>query len=202
MKKFSFLGALGLLLALALMPGGAKAGVATSGAVLLDPFDPVPEIQFRHYGGYGCSYGCGGCDYECGGYRDRCDRGCYRHSRCGDGCSRHSDCDNGCYRRTNCDDTCRSHCDRDCDDHDGDRGDGGHAAAPCTQANCYDAEHYERRWRDGDRVGQEWMDRGRKERIIPADAHPHGWGHGGEDWHDDDDDAPPPAPPPDPPHHH
>jgi hypothetical protein len=193
MKRYSVLSALGLLLALALAPAGAKAGVATAGAVLLDPFDPVPAIQFHHYGGYGCNEGCGGCDYGC--YRhNRCGDGCYRHTECGDGCYRR-DCD-GCYRHTDCRDGCRrADCDHDC--HDGDNG----TTPLCLQGNCYDAEHYERRWRDGNRVGQEWMDRGRKERIIPADAH-RGWGHGGEDWHEDDDDAPPPPPPPEPPPHH
>jgi hypothetical protein len=210
MKRLSFLGTLGLLLVLALAPAAARAGVATAGAVLLDPFDPVPEIQFHHYGGYGCNYGCGGCDYAC----NRCGYDCYRHSRCGegcyrgdcDGCYRHSDCNDtcyrrtcdGCYRHTDCRDGCRpADCDHDC--HDGDTSP---PPTTCLQGNCYDAEHYERRWRDGNRVGQEWMDRGRKERIIPADARPHGWGRGSENWYEDDDDPPPPPPPPaSPPHH-
>lgn len=57
----------------------ASAGVPGDNAVLLDPFDPVPQIGFHH-----------DCDDECG----RCERGCYhrRHYRrcehdcCGERC--------------------------------------------------------------------------------------------------------------------
>ncbi|HEY0107375.1 MAG TPA: hypothetical protein VGB91_14945, partial [Rhizomicrobium sp.] len=148
-----------LVLAAIAWPGGAQAGVATSGAVLLDPFDPVPEIQFHHFGGYGCSYGCGigyrGCDEGCGGYGG-CHEGCrrhYRHHDCDDDCGRHAhDCDRDCEREA-------SNCDHDC-------GDDKTPSPPCTSGHCYDAVHYERRWRDGDHVGQEWMDRGRRERML------------------------------------
>lgn len=199
---FTMLGAL-------LLPGTASAGVATSGAVLLDPFDPVPEIQFHHFGGYGgCNSGCGG--YEGAGY-DRCGKGC--------GYNR---CDDGCYRRRHhhyrhCDDVCgdryadddrdgdRDHHDRDGDGyHDGHDGGPDANRPPCIDAHCYDAEHYEHRWRNGDRVGQEWMDRGRRERTIPDEDRAHRfYGHGDQEWHDEDGDAPPPPPPPPPgpPHH-
>lgn len=186
----------------------AQAGVATSGAVLLDPFDPVPEIQFQHFGGYGCGYGCGGCYDSCGGgCYDSCGGGCYgRCGGCYGGCyhhhHRHYDCDDGCRRhvRYDCDEDCGHHehadCDRDCDDHDR------HAAAPCTSARCYDAEHYERRWRDGDHVGQEWLDRGTRERTMGDDHGNGGWyGHESPEWHDDED-APPPPPPADHDDHH
>ena len=43
-------------------------------AQLLDPFDPVPQIQFHH----GCDWGCRGCVDSCGHHR--CWDGCgYRH---------------------------------------------------------------------------------------------------------------------------
>jgi hypothetical protein len=35
----------------------AQAGVEVDNAIMLDPFDPVPEIQFNHYGGYAWGYG-------------------------------------------------------------------------------------------------------------------------------------------------
>jgi hypothetical protein len=50
------LGFLGFMFALS--PNGARAGVASDDTVLLDPFDPVPEIQFRHFGGNGCFWAC------------------------------------------------------------------------------------------------------------------------------------------------
>ena len=74
-------------------PLSATAGHADPGmdnAVLLDPFDPVPEVQFRHFGadcfsecgygyGYGCYHSCGyGCHYGCS-HRHHC----YQH--CGEG---------------------------------------------------------------------------------------------------------------------
>jgi hypothetical protein len=209
-KRSGLLGALALLAAL-LAPGGASAGVATSGAVLLDPFDPVPEIQFRHYGGYGCNY-------ECGGGYNRCDDGCgYRrhHARCRDACYRHVRCDDACGNGG------RDRCDRDCDHHhddcDGDDCDHHHhhdgddraaEAPPCTSGHCSDTEHYEHHWRDGDHIGQEYYDRGRRERDLGNGAGPPGWyGHSPELQDNDDDLAPPPPPPAPPPppddgHHH
>jgi len=67
-----------LMLGLATAPA-ALADPGAENAVLLDPFDPVPEIQFRHFGadcfsncGYSYGYGCyHECDY-------RCHYGCYR----------------------------------------------------------------------------------------------------------------------------
>ncbi|HJW39899.1 MAG TPA: hypothetical protein VJ476_01575 [Rhizomicrobium sp.] len=181
LARSTILAALGMtFLALA---SPAQAGVATSGAVLLDPFDPVPEIQFRHFGGYGCAYGCGGCYDSCGG---GCHEGCYRHYR------RHADCDDACGRHV------RDDCDRGCDrdGHDG------RDAPPCTSAHCYNAEHYERRWRDGDRVGQEWLDRGTRERTLTDDRGDGGfYGHESPEWHEDEDAPPPPPPPPADDHH-
>ena len=158
---------LGLIFAAAMLVTGARAGVATSGAVLLDPFDPVPEIQFRHFGGYGgwgCNSGCGG------GY---CEDSCSRRSHCEHDCDRHSDCNDGCRRHSDCD-----RCGNDVRDAEN--------AAPCTQGNCYDAEHYERRWRDGDRVGTEWFDRGRKEKLVQGGGRPRDWDGRDGDWHDED----------------
>ncbi len=192
------LGALGLAAAL-LLPQAAAAGVATAGAVLLDPFDPVPAIQFHHFGGYGCYEGCGG-----GGYYNRCDDGCggYRHRVR----YRRDECDDGCYRARR--HHHRDRCDRDCgddDDRDGDRhghGDGrgeqaGYAPPPPCPANrCSDSEHWERHWRQGDRVGQEWFERGYRQRTLEGGGHPPPWYGRRSDWNDrDDDDGPPGGPP-------
>jgi hypothetical protein len=67
--------AAGILIALACfaVPATVSAGVPGDDAVLLDPFDPVPQIGFRH----------GECDDPCGYHR--CHRGCYRRER---GCER------------------------------------------------------------------------------------------------------------------
>jgi hypothetical protein len=195
--------ALGAVLAL-FAAAPASAGVATAGAVLLDPFDPVPEIQFHHFGGYGCSYGCGSvCDSGCGArYDGGCYDGCRRHYR------RHRDCEDGCrrYVRDDCDHDCRGHDhegrDGDRDGHDrrdgydhrdvADEHDG--ASPPCVSGHCYDAEHWERRWRDGDHVGQQWEDRGTRERSLPQGGHTDGFYGHDYDWRVDDD--PPPPPPP------
>jgi hypothetical protein len=198
LARSALLAGLAMLFGAVALP--ASAGVATAGAVLLDPYDPVPEIQFHHFGGYGCNEGC---EYS-GGY-DGCADGCGRG--CHDGCRRHyyrryrhADCDDTCYRRRHddCDRDCRrDRCDHDCgdrDEHDGryDRDDRD-AAVPCTSEHCYDAEHYERRWRDGDHVGQEWLDKGRRERALPGDEHAgHWYGHDDADWREDDNDPPPP----------
>ncbi|MEI9992767.1 MAG: hypothetical protein WDM86_22380 [Rhizomicrobium sp.] len=210
LARAALLGALGLVVAAIGLP--AQAGVATMGAVLLDPFDPVPEIQFHHFGGYGCDYGCGGgyrgCGEVCGrSCYDGCRRHYYRHTGCGDGCRRYvrDDCDRDCGRR-DCRDDCRRYvrddCDHDCDRHDGDHEhDGRPPAPPCASDHCYDAEHYERRWRDGDHVGQEWLDRGTRERTM-HDDHGNWYGHGDTDWHDYDDAPPPPPPPPPDDHDH
>jgi len=60
----------------------ARAQVAAQDSVMLDPFDPVPEIQFRHFGGAGC---WDDCEYrDCNdGCRSHCYRGCHpaRYSR-------------------------------------------------------------------------------------------------------------------------
>ena len=212
LARSTLLGAIGLALAAIAAP--ATAGVATTGAVLLDPFDPVPEIQFHHFGGYGCGYECGGyrgCDDVCGGGYGGygCYDGCrrhYRHRYCDDDCR--SGCHDGCrrYVRDDCDRDCGHHdCDHDCEHHDCDHDchdsrddrDGPPPAPPCQSDHCYNAEHYERRWRDGDNVGQEWLDRGTRERTLKD--HDNSWyGRGDPIWHDGDDDPPPPPPPPPP----
>jgi len=138
----------------AVLAGGAKAGVATSGAVLLDPFDPVPEIQFRHFGGYG--------DWGGGYGSDR-----YRHCK-GDDCAR------------------GAHCDREDGCRDGDPREA--ELANCDQKNCYYAEHYERRWHNGDQVGTEWMDRGRREKTVTGTGRPRDWDSHDNNWHDEDED--------------
>ena len=211
--------AFAILLTLVAQP--ASAGVATSGAVLLDPYDPVPEIQFHHFGGYGCIEGCGYSD--CGGYcgrtasYDGCDDGCRprhrRHWRCDDDCGRsscrdncgHDDCRDRCDR--GCEHDCNTRCDHDCGGGDCGGGDCRTAAAPpCQSERCYNDEHYERRWRDGNHVGQEWMDRGTRERTLQDDhGSAGGYYRSGPSWNDDDDPPPPPPPPPpqdDHDHHH
>lgn len=51
------------------------AGVPATDSVLLDPFDPVPTIQFHH----GCEGNCGRhCDHDCGEPR-RCHEDCHWH---------------------------------------------------------------------------------------------------------------------------
>jgi hypothetical protein len=177
---------------LALGPA-AQAGVAIDNAVVLDPFDPVPPIQFQHwYGGerhFHHRYGCDGCRER---VADNCEDGCgrgYRH----DGCDR--DCD-GSYRRDRCDRGCdrvEYRCQGDCRQRDG------AAPEPCVQ-NCYDAERWEHRWRNGDRIGQEWYDSGSRERQRASDRGDRQW-YGKDDdndWRDtDDDDSSAPPPPAD-----
>ena len=94
-------------------------GVALNNSVLLDPFDPVPEIHFRD----------GGCRFEgCG--RDCYHRDCEEPFRCHDNCRWHGwVCEHGCYDINRprdgaynvgwwrCADDCRSGdwwCDHDC----------------------------------------------------------------------------------------
>ena len=62
----------------------ASAGVPGDNAVLLDPFDPVPQIGFHHDD---CFDPCGyhRCEHYCG-YRHRCEHDCYRRRGCGDDC--------------------------------------------------------------------------------------------------------------------
>ncbi len=60
----------------------ARAQVAAQDSVMLDPFDPVPEIQFRHFGAAGCWDDCEyrDCWRDCSG-RGHCYRGCRHISR-------------------------------------------------------------------------------------------------------------------------
>jgi hypothetical protein len=82
-----------LLLALFVSAKPALAHWVADDTVVLEPYDPTPQIQFRHWDGgdcdhdcwlerhcgydcqrYGYGYGYGGCDRDCGGWRDHdCD---------------------------------------------------------------------------------------------------------------------------------
>lgn len=124
---------LGALFAALLGAAPASAGVAIDDAVMLDPYDPVPPIQFRHwYAGYDCDYGCG----------HHCWHSCYRH---------YDGCHDGCYR-----DGWRHRCYDDCE-----RAEYPRISLPCTTGDCYESTRYEHRYRDGDQVRDEWMDKGR-----------------------------------------
>ena len=202
MAKRSGLIALGFLFAAFVLPGAAMAGVATSGAVLLDPFDPVPEIQFQHFGGYGCDTGCGGydrCDDGCGGHRRHaCEDNCGGHRRhgCDDDCTaarhpRHDDCDDGCEtarhpRHDGCDDGCETASDAGPPD-----GAPTPDARPPCEGRCNVTEHWQRDWRNGNHFGQEWYDRGYRERDN-ADGHrPGKWHRPDHDAEDNDEEDPP-----------
>jgi hypothetical protein len=78
-----------LLSALALSSTAKVYAEPVDNAVLLDPFDPVPQIQFHHgdcdWGCRGCVDSCGRCSHECGYH---CWHGCWHH--------RHWRCDFGC----------------------------------------------------------------------------------------------------------
>jgi hypothetical protein len=86
-SRVAFLSLLVGLALFALAPA-ARAGEPIDDTVLLDPFDPVPEIQFHHLGDCyaGCSFG----------------RDCYR----------------GCGERYRCYRDCHRHCERNCRDRD------------------------------------------------------------------------------------
>jgi hypothetical protein len=127
----------------------AVAGIEVDNAIMLDPFDPVPEIQFRHYGGYAWGYGC---SYNPCGHRphyNRCYRDCYGYSRCRRDCGdRHDGCRDNCGRHDGCrgddcygrDDDCRGDgCYRH-GDYDGCRGDGcrGGRHDDCRGDGCRD----------------------------------------------------------------
>jgi len=175
-KKICIL--LGALFLAVLGAAPASAGVAIDNAVMLDPYDPVPPVQFSHW--YSWYSGYGGCYSECG---HRCWHSCYHHADCGDGCYRHRDCDEGCYRNR-CEHDCYDRCEgRDCYAGYVHRDEA--IAAPCTTGDCYESEHWEHRWRDGDHVSREWLKSGRREgERLHYD--PRGY----ED--DDYDNAPPP----------
>lgn len=177
--KRSLLAALALVAAAFLFTPAAHAGVAIENTVVLDPFDPVPPIQFQHwYAGYGCNFGCGrhnNCYDRC--ERHRCRDNCGRE-RCNDRCDR--DCGDRCERRARCDRDCgRDNC---CDN---DR-----AYQPnCTSQRCYDVERWEHRWRDGDRTGQDWYNRGHRERVRSDDKWD-GDEKNDSSWRSDDDGPP------------
>jgi len=87
-RRFTVLAA-GVLLAMACLAGTAKtyAQTAVDDSVLLDPFDPVPQIGF-HHGEYGDCYD------PCGNHH--CYRNCgyHRHAGCEHDCRR--PCEHGC----------------------------------------------------------------------------------------------------------
>jgi hypothetical protein len=95
-RRFAILAA-GVLFAMACLAGNAKvyAQTAINDSVLLDPFDPVPQIGF-HHGEYGDCYD------PCG------QRGCY-HS-----CGERRGCEHDCYRHAGCEHDCRRPCEHDC----------------------------------------------------------------------------------------
>src|SRR5580698_6945446 len=85
-RKFAMFAAV-LFAALVLASGIKAYAEPIDNAVLLDPFDPVPQIQFHHGD---CDWGCRGCVDTCG-YR-HCWHECgYRH--CWHGC--YADCWHG-----------------------------------------------------------------------------------------------------------
>jgi len=189
-------GVLGLLAAslVTFAAAPAQAGTTIDQAVILDPYDPVPGIAFNH-----CYSSCGGWNH----CRYRCHRSCY------DRCGERVRCERDCYPRRRCGDDCyaerRDRCDGDrCGDRyrDGDRyadRDDDRAyqpapvsAKPCLSGQCFDAERYEHRWRDGSRKGHEWLRRGSSE---------HDWQASDRDIDNGDDSPwnPPPPPPPPPP---
>lgn len=133
--------AIAALFAVLLGAAPVSAGIAMDDTVVLDPYDPVPPVQFRHwYAGYDCDYGCGHCWHSC--YR-------HRYDGCHDGC--YDRCHDGCYRR----DGYRHDC-------DGCGRDGyPRIDLPCTTDDCYESTRWEHRFRDGDQVHDEWLDRGR-----------------------------------------
>src|ERR1700749_3380303 len=102
-KRFTLAGLMGAVVCALMLVGApaARAQTAAEESVLLDPFDPVPEIQFRHFGGDDCWGGCGyrrcdGCAYRCYdrcGCHDGCERRCYRD------CYRGEHCYRGCHPR-------------------------------------------------------------------------------------------------------
>jgi hypothetical protein len=179
----------------------AYAGVPGDDAVLLDPFDPVPQIGFRH----------GECDDPCG-YHHRCWHECgYRHRRCErDCCGR--DCDFYAERRAewarywqqaNTYDMIMAiymdqlrwyqwryrdgghgefrHQDFDIphDGHDGDWHDGDH-----HDADHHDGDHHDGRWQDGD---GNWHDGDRRDGDWrDGDRHDGDGDHHDGDWHDGD----------------
>ncbi|HEY5347925.1 MAG TPA: hypothetical protein VIJ72_07010 [Rhizomicrobium sp.] len=141
------------LLSLAVL---ALAGVATparaydpvDGAVALDPFDPVPEIQFRHYGGNPCFGEC---------RRDDCHHGCYRYRRwrCDEDCERYR-CDHDCENHRPCERACQAQRDQHRYEEQADRYDA-QADRYEAQAQWYEEEvidrdghHHYNFFRDGD----------------------------------------------------
>jgi len=191
-KRVSFL-ALMSSLACALMllsAPAARAQVAAQDSVALDPFDPVPEIQFRHLGGNGCWDDCGtrdcdGCVRCHEGCERRCHSNCYVHRRCSDDCWIRDRCVHECYVRHHCDRDCQGwvRCDRGCHpgggyvdrgrrfDHDADRVEEDH------QRFLRDAREFER---DDRAWHQHFDDQWDRDGSWLGDGH---WGQDGKWQH-------------------
>jgi hypothetical protein len=193
-KRFTLAGLISVVIfALTMLSApAAHAQVAAQDSVLLDPFDPVPEIQFRHFGGNGCWDDCGGyrdCD-GCGGCREGCGRrcynSCYTHRRCYEDCYGRVHCERGChpggYREHRTDRERRF-------DHDADRVE--------HDLHTYDDDH--QRFRDDaheyERDDRAWHDHygnfDRRDHDGDRDHDGHGdrdgrHDHDGHDWHDGD----------------
>lgn len=170
----------------------ALADPGSENAILLDPFDPVPEIGFRHYGadcfhecgyGEGCYHDCGyrhGCHRYCGGNR-RCYHSCgYRREGCGDGCHNrcYHDCHPRCYHdcHRGCERDCHPRCERNCETWRDERSD--------FQAWRWNrlTHRYERQSREWDeKYGEGWYDGDHRYH----DGHGR-WRDGDGGWHDGD----------------
>ena len=149
----------GLVCALVVLAGPpARAQVAVDDTILLDPFDPVPEIQFRHFGDNGCYEGCGYHRY-CGG----CERTrCWR-----DGCGR-LHCRSNCRHEIGCREHCRDERARRFD----------HDAARVERDHRH-FQHDEQRFREDTGVYEEEMGR-----YHDRYGHDHDGDHWQHDWHD------------------
>lgn len=168
----------------------ALADPGSENAILLDPFDPVPEIQFRHFGA-DCFHECGyrdGCYHDCG-YRHGCHRYCghrcyrdcgYRRSGCGDSCHNrcYRDCHPRCYHdcHRGCERDCHPRCERNCETWRDERSD--------FQAWRWNrlTHRYERQSREWDeKFGGGWYDGDHRYH----DGHGR-WRDGDGGWHDGD----------------
>src|SRR5665213_3341307 len=110
--------------------------MAINNSVLLNPFDPVPEIRFSRYGcdddcGYRhCYHSCGEvrrCWHDCEGWR--CEHECSERPPCWHDCRVGYRCEHDCeYDRDHCWHDCHIgwHCEHDCGHHDADHHDDGH----------------------------------------------------------------------------
>ncbi len=154
-----FAGALLMLFGSAAATQARADDLAINNSVLLNPFDPVPEIRFSRYG----------CDDECGDHR--CYRGCGEYRRCWHECD--SDRDH-CWR------DCRSgrRCERDC----------GPTTGELNHEWLKRAERYDNQADDWHDDMHEWhaaMGAYEDEWRTDHDGHWHYWHD--HHWHDDCD---------------